>query len=78
MVPIIANVSFGVLALSPYGWVFMTAIIALECAAVSRLIVASTGSIRRYPGESCERRAGFHYFVGHQRRMVACGLVSAG
>ncbi len=34
----LANVSFGILALTPYGWAFMLAIIVLESLVLSRLV----------------------------------------
>lgn len=36
MITTLANVSFGILALTPYGWLFMLAIIALEILVLSR------------------------------------------
>lgn len=37
---LLANVSFGIIALTPFGWVFMALIILLECAILSRGLAA--------------------------------------
>ncbi|HLP00825.1 MAG TPA: hypothetical protein VK163_02280 [Opitutaceae bacterium] len=37
MTPLLANVSFGILAFTPYGWAFMTAIILIEWLVLSRV-----------------------------------------
>jgi len=38
MTPMVANVSFGIYALMPLGWVFMCAVILLEIVIMSRLL----------------------------------------
>src|SRR4029079_5630289 len=37
---LLANVSFGIIAITPIGWVFMALIILLECAILSRRLAA--------------------------------------
>ena len=38
---VLANVSFGILVLSPLGWIFMASVIVLESAIVSRILFAT-------------------------------------
>ena len=37
---LLANVSFGIIAITPIGWVFMALIVLLECAILSRRLAA--------------------------------------